>query len=118
MVAGWWARSRPSSADAFPIRPKPPCSPACWRLARSRPPTPTAIPKPRPSKQRSASIAMTCSTSPTWKPEPPEMDGEDGDPIWDVVGQFGRWLDRYVADLEPGSVRVLLIVATYALFAY
>ena len=46
------------------------------------------------------------------------MDGEDGDPIWDVAGQFGRWLDRYVADLEPGSVRVLLIVASYVLFAY
>ena len=46
------------------------------------------------------------------------MDGRGGDPIWDVAGQFGPWLDRYVADLEPGSVRVLLIVATYVLYAY
>ena len=46
------------------------------------------------------------------------MDGEDGQPIWGLVGLFGYWLDRFAADLEPGSVRVLLIVATYALFAY
>ena len=46
------------------------------------------------------------------------MDGEDGDPLWDVAGQVGHWLDRYFADLEPGSVRVLLMVASYVLYAY
>ena len=44
------------------------------------------------------------------------MDGTDH-PIWHLVGLFGRRLDRYAADLGPGSVRVILVVASYALFA-
>ena len=51
-------------------------------------------------------------------PEPSDVDREDGNAIWGLVGLFGCWLDRYAADLELGSVRVLLIVATYVLFAY
>src|SRR5690242_15812829 len=107
MGAGSWARWRPSSTAAFPIRRGPPYCGACWNLARSPPPTPTAILKPRRLKRPSASTATTRSTATTSKPEPPEMDGEDGDPLWDVAGQVGHSLDRYVTDLEPGSVRVL-----------
>src|SRR3954469_23568224 len=95
-----------------------PGSPACWRLAHSPRRTRRATPKPRRSKQRSASIGMTRSRSCTLRPEPSDVDREDGNAIWGLVGLFGCWLDRYAADLEPGSVRVLLIVATCVLFAY
>src|SRR3954463_1985001 len=118
MAAGWWARSRRSSAGVFQPRPKPPCSPAGGSLAHSSRRTRRATPKPRRSKRRWASTGLTRSTAKTCKPESPEMDGEDGDPLWDVAGQVGHWLDRYVADLEPGSVRVLLMVASYVLYAY
>jgi hypothetical protein len=46
------------------------------------------------------------------------VDETGGHPIWQLIRLLGRRLDRYAVDLGPGSVRVLLIVASYALFAY
>jgi hypothetical protein len=44
--------------------------------------------------------------------------GQTDTPIHHLARLFGRRLDQYAADLGPGSVRVLLQVVFYALYAY
>src|SRR3954470_22161904 len=100
MVAGWWAQSRALKDRRSRQRRKPPCSPACWRLAHSPPQTRQAIPEPKRWKRPWASTATTCSISTTWKPERPDVDETGGHLIWQRIGLFGRRLDRYAVDLS------------------